>query len=355
MRAYFSLLPLLGFLLLFSCKSEPEPIIPIDERLYLPTTSLKAKSTFPIGVAIKSNKINDPTYAALVKKEFSSLSAEYEMKQDIFMPDSNVYSFTASDALVDFAQNNGLRMHGHALVWHNTIPVWLQNFGGTDAEFELIMKDYIQTVVSRYRGRIASWDVVNEGFNDGSNLLRNSIFRQRMGDNYIEKCIQWAHESDPDAILFYNDYNLESDGVKRAAVIAMINDFKARGIPINGFGFQMHISHNSPSIGTLTTAINELVATGLKIHFSEMDVRANPNNDLTELTLIRAQSQEERYRELAALYKTIPAAQQFGMTFWGVTDNDSWLIPFWGNVDWPLLFDVNYDYKLAHRGMINGL
>ncbi len=346
-------LRLIGLVFLFSCK--PGPLVPTDERLYVPTTTLKAQADYRVGVAIQSGKLSDTAFADLITKEFSSLTAENQMKQGIMMPASGVFDFSEGDVIVDFAQANGLRVHGHALIWHSSLPIWFDTYSGTNAQFEQITKTYIQTTVTHFKGRVASWDVVNEAFDDDSRQLRNSIFRQKMGDDYVEKCFQWAHEADPDALLFYNDYGLEYDDKKRSAVVDMINDFKARNIPIHGFGFQMHINHNWPGKGTLSNAVNTLAATGLQIHFSEIDVRANPNNDLAELTLNRAKSQEDRYREIAALFKTIPVSQQFGMTFWGLTDNESWLIPFWGNIDWPLLFDANKGYKIAHRGMIEGM
>lgn len=341
---------------LLACKPDPvEPPTPVDEKVYTPTITLKDKATFPVGAAVQANRLNLPSLSNLVKKEFNSLTAEYEMKQNIFMPAANTYNWAPADAIVNFAVANGMRVHGHALIWHSAVPDWVTNFAGSDAEFETMIRNYITTVVTRYKGKVASWDVVNEGISDNGGTLRNTIFRERMGDDYIAKCFQWARDADPDVLLFYNDYNAEFDQTKRTAIINLINDFKSRGVPIDGFGFQMHINHDAPSMATLTTAVDQVKNTGVKIHFSELDVRVNPNKDLTTLTLARAQSQEARYKAIAELHKSLPANQQFGITVWGIYDDESWLINFWGNIDWPLLFTGEGLYKISHRGFVDGL
>lgn len=355
------LLPFLAALLILAaCKQEPEPEPepkpePQDERLYTPSATLKSKATFPVGVAIQSGRIALNAYDQVIRGEFSSLTAEYEMKQNIVHSSPNTYNWGPADAIVNYGLAQGMRVHGHALVWHNAIPNWLSSFSGTNAEFDSLMKYYIKDFVGRYKGKVASWDVVNEAFEDGSGAWRNTLFRQRMGADYVAKCFQWAHEADPDAKLFYNDYGAEYDAPKRAAIVAMIADLQARGVPIHGFGFQMHISYEGPSLNTLTQAVNALKATGLLIHFSELDIRANPDNDLADLSVARAQAQEAKYKEIAALHKSLPAAQQFGITLWGLKDDDSWLLNFWGNPEWALLFDRNFKHKIAHRGMMEGL
>ncbi|MDX1906994.1 MAG: endo-1,4-beta-xylanase [Bacteroidia bacterium] len=358
MKPLFLIPILAGLALVTACKPdpiEPDPDPqPADERLYTPEFALKAKATYPVGTAVQAGRISQNAYSQLITKEFNSLTAEYEMKQNIVHTGPDTYNWAPVDAIVNYAVANGIRVHGHALLWHSAVPNWLNSFSGTDAEFDSLMKRYIQTYVGRYKGKVASWDVVNEAFEDGTGAYRNTIYRQRMGADYIAKCFQWAHEADPDAKLFYNDYGAEYDATKRGAIVTLINDLKARGVPIHGFGFQMHINHNWPSLSTLTTAVEALKNTGLLIHFSELDVRANPDGDLTDLTVSRAQSQEDRYREIAALHKSLPAAQQFGITVWGIKDDESWLISFWGNPEWALLFDKNFKYKLAHRGMVAG-
>ena len=128
---------------------------------------------------------------------------------------------------LSFAQANDMNVHGHALIWHNATPSWVQNFAGTDAEFEAMVKDYITTTVTRYKGKVRSWDVVNEAFEDGVVIpLRNSVFRQKMGDDYIKKCFQFARDADPDVLLFYNDYNMASSATKRTAMFNLVDELR---------------------------------------------------------------------------------------------------------------------------------
>jgi endo-1,4-beta-xylanase len=193
---------------------------------------------------------------------------------------------------------------------------------------------------------------VNEAFTSDAN---NAVFRQRIGNDYVAKCFQWAREADPNVKLFYNDYNLEWQGSKVADVINMVNNFKTNNIPIDGIGMQMHVDLTT-SLSSLSSNLNELVNTGLLIHFSEMDLPVNKNKDITELTFERASAQQQKYKEIVALFNAIPLAQQFGITLWGMRDPDSWLISFLGNPnEWPLLFNANYEYKIAHKGFLEGL
>ena len=218
------------------------------------------------------------------------------MKMNITYPSEGSYDWTASDAIVDYGNNNGFNIHGHALIWHNSTPSWVENFTGTDVEFEAMVKDYIKTVVTRYKGKVKSWDVVNEAFENTSGEYRNSVFFEKLGSDYIAKCFTWAREADPDVLLFYNDYNMCSDKTKRGAVLSMIDDFKTRNIPIDGVGYQMHISYNGPSNKEIIAAANEIVDRNLLIHFSELDIRANPNNDIAILNDSRSLDLKAKYK-----------------------------------------------------------
>ncbi|CAH8296724.1 endo-1,4-beta-xylanase [Mariniflexile fucanivorans] len=318
-------------------------------------TSLKdAATTFSVGTITRSSWVNaGGKHTDILKKEFSNITSEYEMKMNVMYPSQGNYDFSAADAMVDFAQANGLNVHGHALIWHNATPSWVVNFAGTNAEFEAMVKDYITTTLTRFKGKVRSWDVVNEAFEDGSgHPLRNSVFRQKMGDDYIKKCFQFARDADPDVLLFYNDYNMASSSTKRAAMFNLVDDL---GDLIDGIGAQMHISYNGPSKSQIQSLADQVVAKGKKLHFAELDIRANPNKDITSLTDERAQEQRAKYKEVVQIYNSIPLANKFALTVWGVRDNESWLIDFWGNADWPLLFDSNYNKKAAYFGFLEGL
>lgn len=331
---------------------------------YTPTASLKDMADFPVGTIVDDYKLTGSSYAdfrTILNAEFSSMTAENQMKMASMFISPDTYNFTHGDAIVSYAKAHGMRVHGHALIWHQSIPSWLQNYSGTDEEFSGQVERYIKATVAHFatvkddngNSVVSSWDVVNEAFTSDAN---NAIFRQRIGSDYVAKCFQWAREADPDVKLFYNDYNLRSDAAKVSQVVNMVNDFKANNIPIDGIGMQMHVDYLEPDINTISTNLNTIVSTGLLVHFSEMDMTVNKDKALSELTYERALAQQNRYKEIVALYNAIPSAQQYGITLWGLRDPDSWLINFYNNSnEWPLLFDADYNYKIAHKGFLEGL
>nr|WP_320117419.1 endo-1,4-beta-xylanase [uncultured Marinifilum sp.] len=317
-------------------------------------TLKNSSDNFLIGVALQSSKLNG-SYDELYKNEFSSITAEYEMKMNITHPTQDSYDFGPADAIVDYAQENGINVHGHSLIWHNSTPDWVSNFQGSDQEFEDMIEEYITKVVTRYKGKVTSWDVVNEAFEDGSGQLRNSIYRQRMGDDYIAKCYQFVRAADPDVLIFYNDYSMVSDQTKQNAVFAMADDFIARDIPIDGLGFQLHIQYDYPAKADIEAAVQKVVDRNLLMHFSELDIRVNPNNDLTSLTNERSLAQKAKYKEMVEILKSIPEESAYALTVWGLIDSESWLINFYGQQDWPLLFDSKFEKKDAYYGFLEGL
>lgn len=317
-------------------------------------TFLKNAADFPVGMAVRSNRLTGQ-HEQILLDEYDQITSEYEMKMNIMYPSEGNFDFTSADATVDWAIDNGLEVHGHALIWHNATPSWVENFSGTDEEFEDMIEDYVKTVVTRYKGKVKSWDVVNEAFEDNTGALRNSVFRQRMGDDYIEKCYNWVREADSDVLIFYNDYSMVIDAVKRRAAINLMKDFIDRGVPVDGFGFQMHISYDFPGKDLIASTAKEVTDLGLLLHFSELDVRANPNNDLVALTNQRALDQQIKVREVVEVYNAIPEESKFALTIWGMRDDETWLVDFWGHPDWPLLYDSEFNTKKAHTGFLEGL
>lgn len=316
--------------------------------------NLRNTPTFPIGYAIQARHLDNEFYENLLENESRSITAEYEMKMSPMYNNQNAIDFDATDKLVNFAEENDIRVHGHALIWHSATPSWLENFNGSNAEFEALIENYIKEVVGRYKGQIESWDVVNEAFEDGSgHLLRNSVFRQKLGDDYIAKCFQWAREADPDVKLFYNDYGVSTNGTKLTAVLDMVDDLQAREVPIDGVGFQMHISHNWPAMSQIIGATTKVVNRDLLIHYSELDIRLNPDEQESSYNSILAARHVNRVNEIFTYYKSLPEEYQFGITNWGVKDDDTWLRNFWGNQkEWPLLFDISFQPKEAYTAII---
>ncbi|MCP9199073.1 endo-1,4-beta-xylanase [Gramella sp. GC03-9] len=338
-----------------------------DPFTYTAASDLKEVVDFPIGNIVSASKLAsgsaaNQTFREVLNREYNSITAENDMKMANIYRGPGNYDFSDGDAIIDYAKANGLRVHGHTLVWHASIPSWLENFDGTDEEFETLIEDYVKATVSHfaqetmtYDGEevsvVAGWDVVNEVW-DGSSL-RNTLFRERMGDDYAAKLFTWAREADPDVKLFYNDYNIAGDTSKRNLILGMVNNFINNDVPIDGIGMQMHLNHNWP-VDDLPTAIEQVAATGLLVHISELDVKVNYNDDISEFTVERAQTQEEQYQRAAYHYVTkVPEDQQYGLTIWGFRDNDSWLYDN-GN-DWPLLYNNDFETKIAHRGLVQGL
>ncbi|MDX1469872.1 MAG: endo-1,4-beta-xylanase [Flavobacteriaceae bacterium] len=353
------------FFTTFGCStSDEEESQPVNPTA--PAEFLKDYADFPIGnivsaANLSSSSATNSKFKTTLLNDYNSITAENDMKMYAIFRGPDDFDFSLGDAIVGYAIENGLRVHGHALVWHPSyaIPDWLENFTGTDDEFEALIKNYVKTTVQHFSEKkdingnsvVASWDVVNEYF-DGSEI-RSSLFTQRMGDNYVQKIFQWAREADPEVKLFYNDYNIAGSPAKRQAILNMVKDFKANNIPIDGIGLQMHLNHDWPG-SDLSIAIQEIADSGLLVHISELDVKVNYSDDVTGLTSERSVAQKKQYQRASYYYTSlVPAEQQFGITIWGMRDQDSWLYD--GGSDWPLLYDANYNRKPSYTGFLNGL
>lgn len=335
-----------------------------EDPTFLKIKANKVANPFFVGMAIKASQLTSGSaYDIILKNEFSSISAEYEMKMDQISTASGVYNWTVADKIVAYGNANGINIHGHALVWHNSVPKWLQDFAGTDAEFAAEVKKYITDVVTHYAGKVKSWDVVNEAIDENGTAMRNTIFLKRMGPNYIKDCFQWARNAataagDTSLLLFYNDYATSTNIAKQDKVFGLIDDLKAAKV-IDGIGFQMHNTYLSPTKTQIDTDLNRAVAKGLKVHVSELDIQVNQSNDIATFTNERRLAQKDKYKEIVKIYNALPAANKYALTVWGMKDNESW-IPFStelnhpGN-DWPLLYDSNFKIKSSHTGFLEGL
>jgi endo-1,4-beta-xylanase len=280
-------------------------------------------------------------------------------------PAADRYAFDAQDRYVQFGVDRKMQVVGHTLVWHNQTPAWVfQGPDGKPADRETLlarMRDHIHTVVGRYKGRIRGWDVVNEAIDeDGS--LRKAPWHDGIGDDYVAKAFAFAQEADPNAELYYNDYNLEKPA-KRAGVIRLVKDLKARGLRIDGIGNQGHWQLETPAIDQIEQALIDLQSTGLKVMYSELDINLLPpagrNADPAVANPYAGGLPDEKQRQLAKRYADI-----FGVflthrdavtrvTFWGLSDADSWLNR--GRMNYPLLWDRMRQPKPAFQAVVEAL
>jgi len=225
-------------------------------------------------------------------------------------------------------------------------------------DFAAMLKNHVQTIVSHFQGRVVSWDVVNEALADDGqptveNILRSTVFSQKMGHDFIDQSFINARAVDPQVDLFYNDYNIEAGGQKTTNLLSLIDGMRSRGVPITGVGFQMHVTIDWPSITAIESSLKAVADRGLKVKISEMDV--SMKSAYTSFTADAATRQQQRYHDIIAAYlRAVPAAQRAGITVWGVWDADSWINQP-GSPDWPLLFDANFQPKPALQGFKDAL
>lgn len=330
------------------------------ENKYDASKGLKTVADFPIGTAIQINKLlQDPKLKQLEIENFNSITSDRDMKMNRIILSEGEYNWKTVDTILYYAQKNNQRLFGHNLIWHSSTPEWVESKGNKDSIWlAKFMKDYIQTYVGRYKGKVAAWDVVNEAFETQGGTYRKTFWYNNLGKSYIEKAFVYAHEIDPKAILFYNDFNIERDSLKLNAVLEMVKEFKQKGVPISGIGFQMHIRMDTPD-ELIEKSLKKAAATGLQIHLSEVDIIFNKHNDTKnggiqiyqEITDEMKKAQAEKYKNLVLIYrKTVPKAQQFGITFWNFNDRDTWINSFFNLKDWPTIFDDKLSPKPAYFG-----
>lgn len=333
-------------LLIFSFSPMNDPVC-TEVKLY-------EKANFPVGVAVNTDKLkNEERYWKPVLSQFNSITPEKIMKPEFIHPKKNYYHFTETDHLIDFCKQYKKRLHGHTLVWHKSNPPWLENFKGDKYQWEALLKEHIQTIINHCKGYIKSWDVVNEAFNDDGTLRKN-IWLKNIGEDYIEKAFQYAAEADPTATLFYNDFSLENYGVKFKAVLKFLADLKAKGIKIDGIGMQMHVTLDFPYISDINQAAINIQEEGFLVHYSELDVSLRTGHNLFASKKRLLNLQKDRVKVIVEGFMQLNEKNRFGITMWGVSDNDSWLME--NNLRArPLLYDLRYHVKPAYCGFLEGL
>ena len=330
------------------------------------------KNDFLIGVAINQRQFTgeDTNGAAIIKAQFNSISPENVLKWEIVQPrpGNDGYNFEPADRYVEFGEQNGMYVIGHTLVWHSQTPRWvfLADDGTNYCDRETLLKrmhDHIQTVVGRYKGRIKCWDVVNEALQDNGQL-RKSPWLKIIGDDYIAKAFEYAHEADPDAVLRYNDYSLENEP-KRKGALALIKKLQAEGVPVSAIGLQDHANMDWPSVEQEDATISDFANLGVKVMITELDVdllrrsqsadvaemqrQVTSNNYTNGLPDSVQQALAKRYADLFSVF--LKHRKDIALvTFWGVSDGDSWLNR--GRMNYPLLFGRDHQPKPAFDAVI---
>lgn len=324
---------------------------------------------------------------AVVLEHFNQLAPENDLKWQLIHPNEgpNGYNFAPADAFVEFGVKHNMYIIGHTLVWHGQTPMWVfagtnpppvvtnapdgqrrfgrRGFNGPRASREELlarMREHIHTVVGRYKGKIKCWDVVNEAISDGgTNVLRNSLWLEIIGPDFIAKAFEYAHEADPNAILRYNDYGLENPA-KRQKLITLIKSLKEQGVPVHAIGSQTHVSVTGPSFEGMDRTLTEIASLGLPIHITELDVnsaRGGQESSSADISENASTTQgglvDDANQRLADQYANLFRAflkhrEHVKMvTFWGVNDGVSWRAN--GK---PLLFDAKNQPKPAFDAVI---
>jgi endo-1,4-beta-xylanase len=331
-RAVIAALP--GAIALSSCKGHAQAPMP---SVQIPP--LKMVAPFPVGTCFMSGGAGDVALVELIDANFSQITPEWEMKMEAILKDDGGFDFSRSDAIADFAAQHSLRLHAHTLVWYAQKPAAFERIDGNRPAFKNAYRNYIAAVAGRYRGRVVSWDVVNEAVNnDDSGAYRDCLWRRNLGMDYIPQAFHLARAADDQAVLFLNDYNLESNPIKRGGFLRLAESLLKAGVPLGGLGTQTHIDINLAP-GMVTAAMRGLASLGLPIHVSELDVSTRFGR--VDRTADRSLRQARLVHETVAAFMALPARQRFAITLWGVRDRDSWLQrpPNPPGVDRPLLFD----------------
>ncbi|WP_062205126.1 endo-1,4-beta-xylanase [Streptomyces sp. NBRC 109706] len=299
-----------------------------------------------VGTAIADHRLSDSTYNAIASTEFSSVTAENVMKWESIQPNRGQFNFAGPDRLIDFANANDQQVWGHTLVWHSQLPSWVQNGNFSAQELDQVVQEHINGVAGRYAGDIAYWDVVNEAFNeDGS--LRQSVFLNTLGEDYIADAFRYADAADPSAKLCINDYNTEHGNAKSDAMYQLVSDLLQQGVPIDCVGFQSHLILDNNYPDNIRTNLQRFSDLGLELVITELDIRMNTPSDPEKL-----QRQAEQYRDVVAACVAVSGCT--GVTIWGFGDADSWVPDTFPGEGAALPWDENYQPKPAYNGILQG-
>jgi endo-1,4-beta-xylanase len=283
----------------------------------------------------------DQDVRLLLPREFNSVTPGNTMKWDALHPNPTTYRFTDADELVSFAEANGMRVHGHVIIWHSQAPAWIQT-GQTRATLMAVLKDHIQTVIGRYAGRLASWDVANEVISTDHTGLRSTFWVNTGGPDIIDSAFVWARAADPTAKLYLNDFAVEGINQKSDSMLAFASRLKARGVPIDGLGLQAHFMLGAPSFASMKANFDRIAAAGFDIRITELDVRLPDGTD-------NLAAQAQVYANTMEACRAQPRCK--AVTVWGSNDKYSWIPAFFPGFGRGTPFDQNFQPKPAYTAL----
>ncbi|MFJ4367177.1 endo-1,4-beta-xylanase [Streptomyces chartreusis] len=299
------------------------------------------------GSATDNPELVDEPYTALLGSEFDQITPGNGMKWYATEPQQGVFDFTKGDEIVALARADQQKVRGHTLVWHSQLPGWLTGREWTATELRAVLKKHIQTEVRHYRGKIYAWDVVNEAFNEDG-TYRETVFYKTLGPGYIADALRWAHQADPKAKLYLNDYNVEATGPKSDAYYALAKELRAQGVPLHGFGLQTHLALQYGYPATLEDNLRRFARLGLDTALTEVDVRMQL--PVTEEKLNR---QAEWYRDMTEA--CLAVRRCVGITVWDYTDKYSWIPAFFPGEGAALPWDEELRPKPAYFALREAL
>jgi endo-1,4-beta-xylanase len=297
-----------------------------------------------IGTAVDMSALAaDPTYERLVGEQFSSVTPENVMKWQPVEAVRGQLTFGPADALVDYARAHGQKVRGHTLVWHNQLPNWLTGGTFTPDELRQILRQHIIDEVTHFKGKIWQWDVVNEAFNDDG-TLRDSLWLRQLGPGYIADVFRWAHQADPRALLFYNDFNIEGVTAKSTAVYTLVQQLRQDRVPIDGVGIQGHFGTQFGFNGDVPENMARFAALGLDVAVTEVDVRS-----VLPMDNPKRQAQAQGYSVLMKACLLTPRCLSY--TVWGFSDKYQWVPGVFAGQGAAALYDENFNPKPAVRAL----
>lgn len=305
-------------------------------------------SSFHIGTAVKWPELSQKSsYSHLALSQFSSFTPENLLKASRIQPQRGKFNWQEADAFVKFTEQHGKRMHGHTLLWDRDLPPWINDVPGD----EKVLLDHVRHIMTRYAGKFSGWDVVNEAFTETGELRPGSWFKVG-GSEYLTKAFVAAEKADPHALLFYNDFDLEVNERKRDAVLSHLIKLRETGVRVDGIGVQLHLNLSTTRLNKIASSLKTMATENFLVHISELDVSVNPYDGETNTKEELFAMQAELLVQLFSLYSEINPSKRYGITFWGVCDNHSWITSDLKQVDYPLLFDDEYRAKPAWHALM---